>query len=109
MISIYLDDADEDERPTPEGWIRCRWPEEVIEYLKKNNVKEISLDHDLGEYDNDARTGYDVLTWIEEEVALRGFVPPEIDIHTRNPSAERRMWQAVMKICQLHEKNQDKN
>ena len=33
-ISIYLDDETEEKRPTPEGWIRCRWPEEVIEYLK---------------------------------------------------------------------------
>lgn len=106
-IAIYLDDADEDERPTPEGWVRCRWPEDVIALLKKGNVEEISLDHDLGEFGNDARTGYDVLLWIEEKVIMEGFKPPNIDIHTRNPSAERRMWQAVMKIYQLHEKNQN--
>jgi len=106
-IAIYLDDANEDERPTPEGWVRCRWPEDVIALLKKGNVKEISLDHDLGEFGNDARTGYDVLLWIEEQVAMEGFKPPDIDIHTANPSAERKMWQAAHKIYELAERNKD--
>lgn len=36
-------------------------------------VTELSLDHDLG--DGACGTGYDVIVWIEEAVALRGFVP----------------------------------
>ena len=54
-MKIFLDD----ERPTPNGWIGLRWPEEVIELLTTKNVTEISLDHDLG--DDAHGTGYDVL------------------------------------------------
>ncbi|WP_336511202.1 cyclic-phosphate processing receiver domain-containing protein, partial [Vibrio anguillarum] len=47
-MKVYLDD----ERDTPEGWVRSYWPEEVIELLKSGNVTEISLDHDLGDDDH---------------------------------------------------------
>jgi len=43
-MKVYLDD----ERKTPDGWRRVYWPEEAIELLKSGDVKEISLDHDLG-------------------------------------------------------------
>jgi hypothetical protein len=44
-------------RPTPDGWVRAYWPEEVIALLEAGGVTEVSLDHDLG---NDAKgTGYD--------------------------------------------------
>ncbi|MGW8177493.1 MAG: cyclic-phosphate processing receiver domain-containing protein, partial [bacterium] len=80
-VKVFLDD----ERPTPDGWIHARWPEDVINHLKNGNVEEISLDHDLADplvegqgYCSSIaeRTGYDVLVWIEEQVALNGFVPP---------------------------------
>lgn len=71
-MKVYLDD----ERTTPEGWVRVYWPDEAIELLKAGQVQEISLDHDLV---NDERgTGYDVVAWIEETVHLHGFVPPRI-------------------------------
>ncbi|VAW81561.1 hypothetical protein MNBD_GAMMA12-2513, partial [hydrothermal vent metagenome] len=56
-MKVYLDD----ERPTPEGWVRVYWPDEAIELLKTGKVKEISLDHDLG--DDERGTGYDVVLW----------------------------------------------
>ena len=57
-MKVYLDD----ERETPKGWVRCYWPDEVIDLLHSGEVAEISLDHDLGD---DARgTGYDVLLWM---------------------------------------------
>ncbi len=43
-------------------------------------MTELSLDHDLG--DDAHGTGYDVLTWIEEAVAIRGFHPPRISVHS---------------------------
>lgn len=91
-IKVYLDDM----RGAPPGWILVRWPNEVIELLKKGNVSEISLDHDLG--DDRRGTGYDVLTWIEKEVVLRDFVPPIINIHTANTSARRKMESAKRSI-----------
>lgn len=91
-MNIYLDDETEDVRPTPEGFIRCRWPEEVIEHLKTGQVKIVSLDHDLG---CDERTGYDVCLWIEQEVVLHEFQPPTILIHSANPVGIARMRRSV--------------
>ncbi len=99
-MKIYLDDV----RPTPAGWIGARWPEEVIEHLKTGKVDEISLDHDLGE--DEGRTGYQVVTWIEEQVALHGFVPPaKIHVHSANSVGRQRMEAGIRKIRELHEQN----
>ena len=92
MIKLYLDD----ERETPEGWIRVYWPDEAIEYLKQGKVEEISLDHDLG--DDKRGTGYNVLLWIEEQVMTNNFKPPKIRIHTANSSAREKMEAGVRSI-----------
>ena len=94
-MKVFLDD----ERLTPEGWHRVYWPEEAIGLLETGTVEEISLDHDLGD---DARgTGYDVILWIEEAVALRGFKPPIIIVHSANSSAADKMRAGVLAIKQL--------
>lgn len=109
-VRVYLDD----ERPTPDGWIHARWPEDVINHLKSGSVEEISLDHDLADpfvegqgYCSSIRerTGYDVLVWIEEQVVLNGFVPPVIRIHTANSSAREKMEAAKKSIERLHNIN----
>jgi hypothetical protein len=87
-MKIYLDD----ERKTPEGWARCYWPDEVIAHLETNKVTHVSLDHDLG--DDKKGTGYDVLLWIEEAVVGGHFHPPEINVHSANPAAVKRMEHA---------------
>lgn len=99
-LKVFLDD-DYENRPTPEGWIRARWPNEVIEYLKTGNVEEISLDHDLADKSIQEITGYDVLEWIEKEVYLNKFKPPKISIHTSNPSARKKMELAKNSIERL--------
>ena len=91
-MKVYLDDM----RGAPPGWILVRWPDEVIALLKKGNVVEISLDHDLG--DDERGTGYDVLLWIEKEVVINKFNPPKINIHTANISARRKMEASVKSI-----------
>ena len=91
-MKVYLDDV----RKPPKGWTLVLWPDELIKLLKKGNVDEISLDHDLG--DDKRGTGYDVLTWIEKEVVLKGFKPPKINIHTANISARKKMENAVKSI-----------
>jgi len=94
-VKVFLDD----ERQTPPGWIRVWWPDEAIRLLEEGNVTEISLDHDLGD---DARgTGYDVIRWIEEAVAIRGFVPPVIHVHSANSSARERMRLGIESIKRL--------
>ena len=94
-MKVYLDD----ERPTPEGWSCARWPEEVIEMLKTGEVTELSLDHDLG--DDERGTGYDVVLWIERAVALDGFKPPLISVHSANTSARQKMELGIESIERL--------
>ncbi|RKR43457.1 cyclic-phosphate processing receiver domain-containing protein [Paraburkholderia sp. BL17N1] len=94
-MKVFLDDA----RPTPDGWHRVFWPDEAIRLLQTGAIEEISLDHDLGD---DARgTGYDVILWIEEAVALRGFKPPRIIVHSANSSAVEKMRAGVLAIERL--------
>ena len=77
-MRVYLDD----ERSAPAGWVQVRWPSEAIDLLQSGGVTDISLDHDLG--DDERGTGYDVILWIEEAVATRGFSPPRITVHSAN-------------------------
>jgi hypothetical protein len=96
MTKIWLDDLDE----APPGWIRAYWPDEVIALLETGAVTELSLDHDLG--DDERGTGYHVVLWIEEAVALRGFKPPaKISVHSDNWSARPKMEAGIRKIKQL--------
>ncbi len=98
-MKVYLDE----ERPTPPGWTAARWPHDVIALLETGQVTEVSLDHDLGD---DARgTGYDVIVWIEEAVAIRGFVPPRITVHSANPTARQRMALGIAAIERLAKRN----
>lgn len=101
-LSVWLDDV----RPAPEGWTWVRWPDEAIELLKTGVVVELSLDHDLS--DDTRGTGYDVATWIEEQVALHGFVPPKIAIHSANVVGRERMQRAIESIERLVEGRRDR-
>lgn len=95
-MNVFLDD----ERVAPPGWTQCRWPDEVIELLQNSQVKALSLDHDLG--DDDRGTGYQVLTWLEQQVYQNGFVPPEsIVVHSANASAWKKMTAAITSIRRL--------
>jgi len=94
-MRVFLDD----ERVAPDGWRQVRWPEEAIVLLESGGVQELSLDHDLG--DDEHGTGYDVLLWIEEAVATRGFAPPRIRVHSANASARQKMEAAVQAIQRL--------
>lgn len=79
-MKVFLDD----ERSMPDVWLRAFWPDEAIALLSTEEVTELSLDHDLGD---DARgTGYTVLLWLEEQVAVYGMPPPVIHMHSATPS-----------------------
>jgi hypothetical protein len=92
-LKVYLDDT----RVQPAGWVLVKTPQQCIELLKLGSVLSLSLDHDLGD-DKGIGTGYDVLLWLEEQVAVNEFVPPELNIHSANISARKRMEQAIDKI-----------
>ena len=100
-MKVFLDD----ERETPAGWVRVYWPDEVIALLKQGQVKEVSLDHDLG--DDERGTGYDVILWIEEAVALHGFQPPQLKVHSANTSAREKMLRGIETIERLASRWQD--
>jgi hypothetical protein len=85
----------------PEGWVLTQTAPETISLLEAGNVTHLSLDHDLGE-DPVVGTGYDVLLWIEEQVASNGFVPPEIDVHSDNAGARPKMEAAIASIQRLY-------
>ena len=91
-MRVYLDD----ERTTPEGWLRVYEAQAAIELLATGKVEIISLDHDLG---HDAQgTGYDVVLWIEAAVALRHFSPPKIIVHSANPPGRAKMEAGIKAI-----------
>jgi hypothetical protein len=96
-MKVYLDD----ERIAPAGWVKVGWPDEVIELLESGKVTDLSLDHDLG--DDDRGTGYDVVLWIEKAVAIRGFNPPRIKVHSANTSARIKMNAGIGAIERLAE------
>lgn len=82
-MKVFLDD----ERIAPEGWVQVRWPDEAIKLLQTGTVTHLSLDHDLG--DDQRGTGYDVLLWIEQEIAQRRFMPPaSIEVHSSQSSGQ---------------------
>jgi len=98
-MKVYLDD----ERQAPKGWTRVLWPEQAIELLKTGNVKEISLDHDLG--DDVHGTGYDVILWIEEAVIVNNFNPPIITVHSANTSARYKMELGIQTIYKYSQRS----
>lgn len=95
-MKVYLDDL----RDPPEGWVLTKTAPETIALLAAGGVTHLSLDHDLGE-EPGVGTGYDVLTWIEEQVALHGLEPPELDVHSANAGARPKMEAAIEAIRQL--------
>ena len=98
-MRVWLDD----ERPAPDGWVHVRTPEEAIELLRGGGVEELSLDHDLGlDVGPRERTGYDVLLWLEEEIAAGRARPPAVlAVHSGNVGAVKRMEQAIESIRRL--------
>jgi len=94
---IFLDDV----RIAPSRtWITAKTAEEAYELViaaaKDDKTIVISLDHDLGEF---IPTGYDLLNWIEKDIATTDFRPDiAFSIHSANPVGRVRMEQAIRAI-----------
>jgi len=97
MISIMLDDERGLEFIGCSGkanWIVCRTVEEVKFWLRAEEVKHLSLDHDLGqdENKNNLPTGYDLVCWMERT----GIWPSgDIFVHSMNPVGAKKMIDAL--------------
>lgn len=90
-MKLWLDDV----RPAPPGWVWCKNANDcmILWAVFKNEVDEVSLDHDLGE---NVKTGYDVAKWVEREVVEEGFENfPVIHIHSANPVGRKNIEAAL--------------
>lgn len=101
--NIYLDD----ERQCPQGFhFAPKTAKETIHLLQtfqKNGerVGTLSLDHDLGDVEQ-CGNGYQVLLWLEQQVALNGAIPPrEMKVHSANAGARPKMEAAISQIYRM--------
>lgn len=92
-MKIWLDDL----RPAPDdgGWIQVFRAQDAIALLKKGDVEEISLDHDLGL--GEVGTGYDVAVAIEQGAESGEIQPLDWHIHSSNPVGRKKMEAALRK------------
>jgi hypothetical protein len=101
-MKVYLDD----ERKTPEGWVRTYSSEETITLLRTGRVQVLSMDHDLG-FPDDRDNGNKVVLWLEEQVILHNFIPPaEMVVHSSNSSAVQKMLLGIEQIKKKAEENE---
>ena len=94
-INIYMDDIrniSHNYEDSLDGlWVPIRSVQDVIYLLNQGVVENMSLDHDMGSYED---TGYDLLTWMEERnVWPSGYIV----VHSANPSGANRMRQVIKK------------
>ena len=106
-MKLYLDDirnvGDEGmyEGSEIEDWTVVRTVKEFNELLLTMKVREVSLDHDLGQVPGtmiDLPNGYDAICQIEHLVRIGCIGCPNIHIHTANPSARKKMELARIAI-----------
>ncbi len=96
-MKVYMDD----ERETPEGWLRSYTVEETISLLETREVTDLSLDNDLGE---GLQEGYKVLDWLEEIVYFdKTFPIPVVTVHSANASRVQYMQRALKAIERIRQ------
>ncbi len=105
MVKIFLDDV---RNPPDSTWLIARNSAECIKLLKKHEgkIKELSLDHDLGEFVGcSERTGKVPLQWLEQRVIQDQDypLPKVIFIHSANPVGKQGMELILMSIKRIKE------
>ncbi|MEI8270869.1 MAG: cyclic-phosphate processing receiver domain-containing protein [bacterium] len=73
-------------------WVKTA--RDAINILKNGNVKNISLDHDLGP---NAGTGLEVANWIEQQAFLGNIEKLSWSVHSMNPVGSKNMIKALEK------------
>jgi len=96
-VFIFLDDI---RYPPSKHWIVCRSAAgayTTIRTVDSDKLIVVSLDHDLGE---DVPTGYDLLNWLEKDIATEKDYKPDIAfrIHSANPVGRANMDRAIQAI-----------
>jgi hypothetical protein len=106
VLRVYLDDC----RTAPEGWFRVVRGEEILTLLRLGLIKEMSLDHDLGDFafqhtEVDTGKQHDG-TWLcrqilEDVMNGKYAVLPRWSIHSANPAGAERMVALLNKAEEL--------
>jgi hypothetical protein len=103
-FKVWLDD-DLDDREAPEGWNHFTGLREVCLLLRNGQVKEVSLDNDLGD-DDIYGQGTRVIDFLDAEMySGRNFWPEKITIHSANPYARDRAIKAIESCNRRHNLN----
>jgi hypothetical protein len=100
-LRVWLNEDLED-RAAPEGWIHVTIAWDAIDLLRTGRVVELSLDHDLGDEDENGR-GTDVVDFIAEEQEIRGrnlWPRDGIRLHTANASGRDAMRRTIRRYCE---------
>lgn len=93
MINLYLDDL----RDIPPNFECARTYEAAVEYLKTNKVGILSLDHDLGAFEDGRlrKSGYDLVKWICENYVDLTLEINAIYLHTDNSVGRENMYETL--------------
>lgn len=98
-IKLYLDD----ERPTPDGWVRVWGIQQAKIILSTRKVSHLSVDNDLGNLDPKTE-GFNLLNWLEETVYNDPTFPvPVITVHSANAGRVPSMRQTAAKLERIRQ------
>lgn len=93
-VKLYLDD----DRQTPDGWVRVYGIEQAKTVLRSRRVSHLSVDNDLGSLDPKTE-GFNLLNWLEETVHDDPTFPvPIITVHSANAGRAPSMRQTAAKL-----------
>jgi hypothetical protein len=83
-MKLWLDDI----RPAPTGFLHAHSVNEAIRLIEQHGCSHASLDHDLGEFNEDGGEGYALTVWMAEHDR---WPTQGIRIHSANVVGLRRM------------------
>lgn len=98
-MMVFLDD----ERQTPEGWVRTYSVDETKTLLLTRHVAYLSLDNDLGSLD--PRTeGFNIINYLDELVNDDPTFPiPIITVHSSNASRAQSMRLGIQRLEKIRQ------
>lgn len=96
-MKLWIDDV----RKAPDGWTWVKSSSDAIKMILKNEIEEISFDHDLGGED----TAYRVATMIEEKAHDKKIPRMIWYIHSANPVGERNIRMAMQNADKYWNRN----
>lgn len=102
-VKVFLDDM---RQPYDHTWKLFKTVKPILDILKTNTVKELSLDNDLGgpifnSTDKDGFEGWNIVEFLEKEIIVNqnyDILPETIIIHTYNQYRAEWMIQGLKNI-----------